>query len=65
MAAALGYHAADTERGARLCFDLRPGSYNTDALIAVLKQLKTFYEGERVVLVWDGLSAHWSRAMRA
>lgn len=65
MAAALGYHAADTERGARLCFDLRPGSYNTDALIAVLEQLKTFYEGERVVLVWDGLSAHWSRAMRA
>ncbi|WP_223830475.1 transposase [Nocardiopsis quinghaiensis] len=33
-------------------------------LIAVLKQLKTFYEGEQVVLVWDGLSAHWSRAMR-
>ncbi|MEU6106636.1 transposase [Streptomyces flaveolus] len=24
-----------------------------------------FYRGERVVLVWDGLSAHWSRAMRA
>ncbi|WP_229826131.1 IS630 family transposase [Nocardiopsis terrae] len=65
MAAALGYHAAEAERGARLCFDLRPGSYDTDALIAVLKQLKTFYEGERVVLVWDGLSAHWSRAMRA
>lgn len=64
MAAALGYHAADPGRGARLCFDLRPGSYDTNALIAVLKQLKTFYEGEQVVLVWDGLSAHWSRAMR-
>ncbi|MFF1344024.1 transposase [Streptomyces sp. NPDC058290] len=24
-----------------------------------------FYRGERVVLVWDGPSAHWSRAMRA
>ena len=23
-----------------------------------------FYRGEPVVLVWDGLSAHWSRAMR-
>lgn len=64
MAAALGYHAADPGRGARLCFDLRPGSYDTNALIAVLEQLKTFYEGEQVVLVWDGLSAHWSRAMR-
>lgn len=65
MAAALGYHAADPEHGARLCFDLRPGSYDTEALIAVLTQLKAFYGGEWVVLVWDGSSAHWSRAMRA
>lgn len=27
--------------------------------------VKVFYRGERVVLVWDGLSAHWSRAMWA
>ncbi|MFF7242097.1 transposase [Streptomyces collinus] len=27
--------------------------------------MRVFYRGERVVLVWDGLSAHWSRAMRA
>lgn len=65
MAAALGYPAADNERGARLCFDLRPGSYDTTALIEVLEQVKKFYAGERVVLVWDGLAAHWSRAMRA
>nr|WP_242422702.1 hypothetical protein [Nocardiopsis sp. TSRI0078] len=65
MAAALGYHAAEVGRGARWCFHLRPGSYDTDALIAVLEQLKAFYEGERAVLVWDGLSAHWSRATRA
>ncbi|MGC3005678.1 hypothetical protein ACPF8X_46680, partial [Streptomyces sp. G35A] len=25
MAAALGYHAADCERGPRLCFHLKPG----------------------------------------
>ncbi|MET9017802.1 transposase [Streptomyces olivaceoviridis] len=31
----------------------------------VLKQLKVFYRGERVVLAWDGLSTHWSRTMRA
>jgi hypothetical protein len=65
MGAALGYHAADPERGPRLCFHLKPGSYDTTALIEVLEQLKVFYRGERVVLVWDGLSAHWSRAMRA
>ncbi|MGX1675570.1 IS630 family transposase [Streptomyces sp. NPDC055400] len=34
-------------------------------LIEVLERMKVFYSGERVVLVWDGLSAHWSRAMRA
>jgi transposase len=65
MAAALGYHAADPDRGPRLCFHLKPGSYDTTALIEVLEQVKVFYAGEQVVLVWDGLSAHWSRAMRA
>ncbi|MGW8362851.1 IS630 family transposase [Streptomyces wedmorensis] len=65
MAGALGYHAADPERGPRLCFHLKPGSYDTVGLIEVLEQMKAFYRGERVVLVWDGLSAHWSRAMRA
>ncbi|MFE6127534.1 transposase [Streptomyces sp. NPDC056437] len=64
-AAALGYHATDPERGPRLCFHVKPGSYDTAALIEVLEQLKVFYHEERVVLVWDGLSAHWSRAMRA
>jgi hypothetical protein len=65
MAAALGYHAADCERGPRLCFHLKPGTYDTTSLIDVLEQIKAFYAGELVVLVWDGLSAHWSRGMRA
>lgn len=65
MAGALGYHSTDPDRGARLCFHLKPGSYDTAGLIEVLEQMKVFYRGERVVLVWDGLSAHWSRAMRA
>ncbi|MFE8941980.1 transposase [Streptomyces sp. NPDC007872] len=64
-AAALGYHAADPERNPRLCFHLKPGSHDTAGLIEVLRQMKVFYRGERVVLVRDGLSAHWSRAMRA
>ena len=63
MAAALGYHP-DGAR-ARLCFHLQADSYDTDSLIGVLEQLKGFYAGQRVVLLWDGLSAHWSYKMRA
>ena len=62
MAAALGYQPDGTK--ARLCFHLQADSYDTDSLIAVLDQLKGFYAGQRVVL-WDGLSAHWSYKMRA
>jgi hypothetical protein len=40
-------------------------SYDTDRRIAVLEQLASFYAGQRVVLIWDGLSAHWSTRMRA
>ncbi|MDW6064235.1 hypothetical protein SAZ11_47765 [Streptomyces sp. FXJ1.4098] len=52
MAAALGYHTADPDRGPRLCFHLKPGSYDTAALIEVLEQLKGFYLGERGC--WSG-----------
>jgi len=63
MAAALGYRPDGT--AARLCFHLQEASYNTDSLIGVLEQLAGFYAGQRVVLIWDGLSAHWSTRMRA
>jgi transposase len=63
MAAALGYRPDGT--AARLCFHLQQSSYTTDTLIAVLDQLGRFYDGQRVVLIWDGLSAHWSAKMRA
>ncbi|MDT0461116.1 hypothetical protein RM550_36345 [Streptomyces sp. DSM 41527] len=32
MAAAVGYHATDVDRGPRLCFHLKPGSYDATAL---------------------------------
>jgi transposase len=48
-----------------LCFHLQQDSYDTDSLISVLEQLKGFYADQRVVLLWDGLSAHWSHKMRA
>ena len=63
MAAALGYRPDAT--AARLCFHLQQPSYNTDTLIGVLDQLGTFYRDQRVVLIWDGLSSHWSTRMRA
>jgi transposase len=63
MAAALGYRPDAT--AARLCFHLQQPSYNTDTLIGVLDQLGRFYAGQRVVLIWDGLSSHWSTRMRA
>jgi transposase len=62
MAAALGYRPDAS--AARLCFHLQQPSYNTDTLIAVLEQLASFYAGQRVVLIWDGLSSHWSTKMR-
>ena len=66
MAAALGYrHDHTGTMQARLCFHLQQPSYTTDVLIGVLEQLADFYTGQRVVLVWDGLSAHWSTRMRA
>jgi hypothetical protein len=63
MAAALGSHPDASK--ARLCFHLQLDSYDTDSLIGVLEQLKGVYTGHRVVLIWDGLSAHWSHKMRA
>jgi transposase len=62
-ASALGYHIEGSK--ARLCFHLQQPSYDTDTLIGVLDQLAAFYAGQRVVLIWDGLSAHWSTRMRA
>jgi hypothetical protein len=62
MAAALGYRP--DANAARLCFHLQQPSSTTDTLIAVLEQLASCYAGQRVVLIWDGLSSHWSTKMR-
>ena len=63
MAAALGDHANLAK--ASLCFHLQPDSDDTDSLIGVLEQLAVLYAGQRVVPLWDGLSAHWSYKMHA
>jgi transposase len=50
--------------GAQLCLHITPGNYNTDTLIQVLGELRRFLGGEKATLLWDGLPAHRSRAMR-
>jgi DDE superfamily endonuclease len=63
MAAALCYGVRGG--GAQLAFHVQAGNYDTDSLIGVLGQLRKFLDGEKATLLWDGLPAHRSRAMRA
>jgi transposase len=62
IAAALGYRWD----GRRSClfFQTRPGSYNSERLIAFLEGLRRERRGRKAVLVWDGLPAHKSRRMK-
>ena len=62
MAAALGFRWDGKK--ARLLARLKPDSYNSASLIQFLKQLKCFVRGQKVILVWDHLPAHRSRAMK-
>ena len=59
MAAALCYG------GAQLAFHVTAGNHDTDTLMGVLSELRRFLGGEKATLLWDGLPAHRSRAMRA
>jgi transposase len=63
MAAALCYGVRGG--GAQLAFHVTAGNYDTDTLIEVLGELRRFLGGEKATLLWDGLPAHRSNAMRA
>jgi len=63
MAAALCYGVGGG--GAQLAFHITAGNYDTDSLIQLLGELRRFLGGEKATLLWDGLPAHRSRAMRA
>ena len=52
-------------RRSDLFFHTRPGSYNDVALIGFLSELKRHCRRRRVILIWDGLPSHKSRAMTA
>ena len=47
---------------AHLFFELRPGAYNDETLIAFLSELNEV-EQRNVVLIWDGLPSYRSRRM--
>jgi transposase len=60
LAGALVYESDGSD--AHLVFELRPGAYNDETLIAFLSELNEL-EQRRVLLIWDGLPAHRSRRM--
>jgi hypothetical protein len=50
--------------GAAVAFHHQQSAYDTDTLIGALEGLRRFLGGQKATLVWDGLPAHRSRAMR-
>jgi putative transposase len=62
MSAAIAYRW-DGHRS-RLFFQMKPGSYDTPTLIAFLENLRREFRGQCIVLIWDGLPAHKSKAMQ-
>jgi len=62
LSAALAYRWDG--RRARLFFQMKPDSYDTTALIAFLNDLHRELRAQRIILLWDGLPAHRSRAMQ-
>jgi transposase len=63
ICAALAYRGDG--RRARLLFQMKPGSYDSEGLVGFLEELKRELRGQKVILVWDGLPAHKSRWMQA
>ena len=51
--------------GAQLAFHHQAGAYNTETLIQALGELRRTLGGQKATLLWDGLPAHRSLAMRA
>jgi hypothetical protein len=63
MAAALCYGSHGG--GAAIAFHHQVDAYNTETLIGALGQLRRFLDGQKATVLWDGLPAHRSFAMRA
>ena len=63
MSAALCFRPDASE--ASLVFGMKAGSYNDESLTEFLTQLHRHLDGDKVTLIWDGLSSHRSLTMRA
>lgn len=61
LAGALAYEPDGS--AAHLVFELRPGAYNDEALIAFLSDLHALEPQRSMLLIWDGLPSHRSRRM--
>ena len=62
MSGALAYRPDGS--GTALVFQLKEGSYNTESLIGFLEDLHEHLGGAPVTVIWDGLPAHRSVAMK-
>ena len=63
MASALAFAPDGTD--SNLVFSMRPGSFNDEALIEFLVELHELMSGDKVTLIWDGLTSHRSKKMKA
>jgi hypothetical protein len=63
MSGALAYRPDGSETA--LLFQIKEGAYNTGSLIEFLTDLHKHFDGAKVTLIWDGLSAHHSKDMKA
>jgi len=63
MASALAF--APDRSDAALMFSMRAGSFNDEALIEFISELRELLGGDKATLIWDGLPSHRSRTMTA
>jgi putative transposase len=62
MSGALAYRPDRSQ--AMFVFGIQEGAYNTASLIEFLADLRDHLDGRKVTLIWDGLPAHRSAAMK-
>jgi transposase len=62
MSGVLAYRPDRSE--AVFVFGIKEGAYNTASLIEFLTALRDHLDGQKITLIWDGLPAHRSAAMK-
>jgi len=63
MSGALAYRPDKSE--AALVFQIKEGAYDADSLIDFLLELHEHFGADKLTVIWDGLSSHKSKAMKA